>query len=115
NDMFASVETTHTITILPAGRFINLSSCLMVRDGDASRAFIAGFVVSGGEPKRMLVRAIGPAFGAFGVVTPLPDPRLRVFDQAGRQIAENDDWSGGDVAAASGRVGAFGFASGGDD
>src|SRR5690606_3156075 len=47
NDLYAPAETTHTITILPAGRLINLSSRLMVRDGDASRAFIAGFVVSG--------------------------------------------------------------------
>lgn len=62
---------------------MNFSARVHVREGDASRSFIAGFVVAGNAPKRMLLRAVGPALAGFGVQAPLPNPQLRVYDQAG--------------------------------
>ena len=112
---FDAVDATRTLTIVPATRLVNLSSRVMVRAGDASRSFIAGFVVSGTAPKRMLVRAVGAALRDFGVQAALPDPRLRVFDDAGRVVAASDDWSGAEVAAAATRVGAFALPGGSRD
>jgi hypothetical protein len=111
-DTFAPAELSRTITIIPASRLINLSSRAVVRADDASGSFIAGFVVSGSGPKPILVRAVGPTLGALGVGDTLPNPRLRVFDGSGRVVAENDDWSGPEVAAAFARVGAFALPAG---
>ncbi len=88
-------------------RIVNLSSRLRT-SGEAARVMIAGFVVTGTEAKPMLVRAIGPGLGAFGVQGTLANPRLQIYNSAGTLIAENEDWGANpDVAAAADRVGAF--------
>ncbi len=79
------------VTGATGARFVNLSSRLRTVDGNASRAFIAGFVVSGTAPKRMLVRAVGPALGQFGVGGTLGNPMLRIYSGA-QLVGENDDW-----------------------
>ena len=61
-------------------------------------ALIAGFVLSGNAPRRVLVRAIGPTLGAFGVPGTAPDPQLELFDGAGQPIAANDNWADGDAS-----------------
>ena len=55
---------------------------------------IAGFVVSGFEPKRVLIRVLGPALGDRGVSEPLADPWLELYSES-VPIAANDDWSEG--------------------
>ena len=55
---------------------------------------IAGFVVLGSEPKKVLIRAIGPGLAAFGVSDPLEDPVIAVYEGS-QPIALNDDWSEG--------------------
>jgi sugar lactone lactonase YvrE len=96
-------------------RFVNLSSRLRTADGNASRAFIAGFVVSGTTPKQMLVRAIGPALGQFGVNGTLPNPQLKIFSGS-QLVAENEDWSDTPaMRALCDRVGAFQLPAGSRD
>lgn len=96
---------------------INISTRGYVGSGEA--ALIAGFVIDGVEPKRVLVRAAGPALGPQGVARFLPDPRLRVTRLQGTDLAVNDNWgdgpNAGAVATASAQVGAFGFANGSRD
>jgi hypothetical protein len=70
-------------------RFQNLSSRGFV--GTAGQELIAGLVVTGSEPVRTLITAKGPSLAAFGVTGALANPRLTLFDSAGRQIAQNDD------------------------
>ncbi len=107
SDAYAPAETTRTLTIVSAGRLVNISSRVEVREGDASRSFIAGFVVAGSAPKRMLLRAVGPALVGFGVQAPLTNPLIRVYDQTGRLLIENDDWSGPEMSSVFARLGAF--------
>ncbi len=80
---------------------------------------IAGAVVSGPGTQTLLVRAVGPGLGGFGVEGVLADPRLTVFDAAGRVIATNDNWEsdGGGVAVpeVAGAAGAFALAAGSKD
>jgi hypothetical protein len=52
---------------------------------------IGGLIVSGTQPKKVLVRAIGPSLGNLGVTTPLLDPVLELHLADGSVIA-NDDW-----------------------
>jgi len=84
-------------------RLINLSSRAKVGPGES--ILIAGFVVSGADPKKVLIRAVGPALGAFGLADTLPNPAIKIY-QGERLIAENDDWSQTDAAEMA-RVGAF--------
>jgi hypothetical protein len=56
----------------------------------------------------MLLRGIGPGLRQFGLTGALADPQLRLFNSAGVQTDENDDWGGGAVlASAFEGVGAF--------
>jgi hypothetical protein len=94
-------------------RLLNLSARGTPAAGDG--ALIAGFVLSGAQPRRVLLRAAGPALSALGVPGAMADPFLTVY-QADNAVAANDDWQIGRSAAAIGataqRVGAFPFPPG---
>lgn len=96
---------------------INVSTRGAVGTGDG--VLIAGFIVSGPNPKRVLVRAIGPGLSDFGVGGVLADPKVSVHNAAGASIAENDNWSSGSetatVSAAMSEAGAFALRSGSKD
>ncbi|HUR59424.1 MAG TPA: Ig-like domain-containing protein, partial [Opitutaceae bacterium] len=80
--------------------------------GTGGNILIAGFVVGGGAPKQVLIRAIGPSLAPFGVTGALADPQLEIFNGTVR-IASNDNWAG-DAATqtAAGQAGAFPLALG---
>lgn len=109
-----ATSVTQTFTVTPADRLVNLSARVAISP-DPNRQLIAGFVVAGTQPKRVLLRAVGPGLTAFGVTGALVNPRLQVFDSSNRVILENDDWSGADTAAAFTQVGAFPLAAGSRD
>jgi hypothetical protein len=72
----------------------------------AGQLATAGFVVSGG-PRKVLVRAIGPALAQFGVANPAANPSLTVF-KTSTVLATNTGWGGTPaLTAAFGAVGAF--------
>lgn len=74
-----------------AGRLINVSTRGLVQTGES--VMIGGFVLGGASPKRVVVRAIGPALGAFGIPNPLVDPSLEIKNAAGVEVARCDNWS----------------------
>lgn len=96
-----------------AGALINVATRAFV--GRDENVLIAGFVVSGAAQKRVLIRAAGPALRAFGVSDALSDPMLRLVDQNGVQLAENDNWDSTTIAEVASQVGAFDFATGSAD
>jgi hypothetical protein len=53
---------------------------------------IGGFIITGGTPIHILVRAIGPSLSNFGVVDPLPDPVLELHGQGSFVTRTNDNW-----------------------
>ena len=65
----------------------NISGRLPVGTGD--NALFAGFIVSGYQPKRVIIRAIGPSLGVAGR---LADPTLDLFDSEGVLVQTNDNW-----------------------
>ena len=86
-------------------RLVNVSARTQVGTGD--NILIAGFVVGGTTPVRVLVRAVGPTLGAFGVGGALADPKLEIYSGA-TKTAENDNWGGtAELKAAFGSVAAF--------
>ena len=92
-------------------RLTNISARTQV--GTGSDVLIAGFVVTGQTPVRVLIRAVGPALAAFGLTGVLADPKLEVFRGEAR-LAENDNWDQA-AGATFASVGAFPFAGGSRD
>ncbi len=92
-------------------RLTNVSARTQV--GTGADALIAGFVVNGTLPKRLLLRAIGPTLAAFGVGGTLADPVLTLRPLGSETIvATNDDWAGtAALKTAFASVGAFAFAN----
>src|SRR5438128_598670 len=68
----------------------NISTRSFVQTGD--NVMIGGFIVQGSGTKRVIIRAIGPELGQFGVPDPLQDPTLELHDGTGNLIASNDNW-----------------------
>lgn len=61
--------------------------------GVGERTVITGFIITGGEPRTVVLRAIGPSMSASGVQQPAADPKLTVFRGSSQNVfAENDNW-----------------------
>ena len=86
-------------------RLVNVSARTQV--GTGGDILIAGFNIGGTTAKTVLIRAIGPELGVFGVGGTLNDPKIQLFAGA-NVLRENDDWGGDAQAIALGNsVGAF--------
>jgi hypothetical protein len=105
----ALVEVYDAAASNPAS-LVNLS--VRTNVGSGADAPNVGFVLSGTEARRVLIRAVGPTLAAFGVSDLLADPQLEIF-KGGVLLDSNDNW-GGDPALSAifARVGAFSFADG---
>ncbi len=68
----------------------NISTRSFVQTGD--NVMIGGFIVQGTQPKRVIVRAIGPELTQYGVPNALVNPTLELHDGTGILIASNDNW-----------------------
>ena len=72
-------------------RLKNISTRGFVGTGDD--VLIGGFVIKGTEPKKVLIRALGPSLTSLGVNGALNNPYLYVVNQAtGLQVAVNTSW-----------------------
>jgi von Willebrand factor A domain-containing protein 7 len=83
---FAVVESVVT----PPSQLANVSTRAFVQTGD--NVMIGGFIVQGTEPKRVIIRAIGPELAQYGVPNPLFNPTLELHDGTGALIASNNNW-----------------------
>ncbi|MSU49012.1 MAG: hypothetical protein EXS37_08000 [Opitutus sp.] len=74
----------------------------------ADSPLILGFAIDGTEPRRVLLRAAGPALTAFGVTGALPTTRLQIYSASGALLAANEGWANSvDVAQTAAATGAF--------
>lgn len=81
---------TPTPTPTPAPRSLNLSTRMLVQTGD--NVGIGGFIITGTAQKQILVRAIGPSLGQFGVPDFLADPTMELHGPGGFTTLINDNW-----------------------
>ena len=89
-DVVSDVTPTPSPSATPASRLENISTRAFVQIGD--NVMIGGFIVQGTEPKRVIIRAIGPGLSRYGVPDVLGNPTLDLYDGSGTLIASNDDW-----------------------
>ena len=91
---------TPSPTPTPAAQSRNVSTRLDVGTGD--NVAIGGIIITGNDPKRVLLRVIGPSLSGAGIVNPLSDPVLELHAGDGSIITSNDNWRSdnqGDIEA----------------
>ncbi len=108
------IYDTDTVSPFTSRKVAAISTRGFVNSGDGS--LIAGFIVNGTSPKKLLIEAVGPSLS--GVSGLLADPVLQII-RNGTVIRENDNWEVGNdsklVIDAASRSGATPLAAGGKD
>ncbi len=106
----SSAFASLTVNTGGTSRLVNVSTRGYVPAGGA---LTPGFVLQGNADKTLVIRAIGPTLGVFGVNGPLADPVMDVIPLGDTTaIASNDNWGGlSSLASAFNRVGAFPLAT----
>ena len=79
-----------TVSVGPVSTLGNISTRAFVQTGD--NVVIGGFIVQGTEPKKVIIRAIGPELSQYGILNPLYNPTLELHDGTGALIGSNDNW-----------------------
>jgi autotransporter-associated beta strand protein len=86
-DLTLTTAPSPAPTPTPRPRLANIATRLRVETGD--NALIGGFIVTGTQPKKVIIRAIGPS---LGLPDQLANPTLELHDGSGALLASNDDW-----------------------
>lgn len=84
---------TPTPTPTPPAQALNISTRVLVQAGD--NAGIGGFIVTGTDPKQLVLEGLGPSLGSFGIPNPLADPLLELHGPSGFVTISNDNWQDG--------------------
>jgi arylsulfate sulfotransferase len=92
NTAFNAIPVHLENTKFPAvgPRVLNLSTRGTVSSGD--NVLINGFIITGTDPKTVVLRALGPSLSDFGVSGALADPILSVYNSSHALIATNNNW-----------------------
>jgi hypothetical protein len=77
------------------GKLANISTRAVV--GTDEDVLIGGFIVTGPQPVRTVVRAIGPSLHS-AIPDALADPTLELHDSNGGVIVSNDNWQDNDIS-----------------
>ncbi|HKP93893.1 MAG TPA: hypothetical protein VJS88_08340 [Chthoniobacterales bacterium] len=85
---FSNGQITLTVTTVPDIP-LNISTRMDV--GTDPNQLIGGFVVTGSEPKKLIILATGPSLAAFGLTGVLANPVLELY-QGTTLLATNDNW-----------------------
>jgi uncharacterized repeat protein (TIGR01451 family) len=88
----ASPTPSPSPTASPGAEALNISTRARVESGE--NVLIGGFIITGDEPKKVIVRALGPSLNVDGTPVPdrLADPVLELHGPNGSLIVSNDDW-----------------------
>jgi hypothetical protein len=76
-------------TPTPASHPLNISTRVDVETGD--NVGIGGFIISGTDPKLVVIRGIGPSLSGVQISNPLSNPILELHDASGL-LRTNDNW-----------------------
>lgn len=79
-----------TAPITSTSRLVNISTRMNVGTNDD--VLIGGFIITGTQSKKIILRAIGPSLAASGIAGALYNPTLELHSSSGGLIASNDDW-----------------------
>ena len=77
-------------SVVRTAKQINISTRLNVLTGD--NVGIGGFIITGPDQKKVLLRGIGPSLSNSGVANVMLDPVLELHDHTRALIAFDNDW-----------------------
>jgi len=83
-------QLTVTYTLSGASQLLNISTRLRVETGDD--ALIGGFIITGNDSKRVIIRALGPSLAQFGLTDLLANPVLELRAANGSVLLSNNNW-----------------------
>jgi hypothetical protein len=63
-----------------------------VRVETEDKLMIGGFIITGNEPKKVVIRGVGPSLAGFGITDFLADPVLELHGSSGTLLQQNDNW-----------------------
>ncbi|HVF73168.1 MAG TPA: sialidase family protein [Chthoniobacterales bacterium] len=84
---FNGEQDVYYVRVGPQLQLLNISTRARVLTGEQN--LIAGFIVTGTAPKKVIIRGIGPSLG--GLTGQLADPTLELH-QGNNTLAVNDNW-----------------------
>ena len=87
---FTEMKGMVTVAAPASSKLSNISTRALVQTGN--NVLISGFIISGSGNKSILLRALGPTLGNFGIANALANPVLQLNNGAGAIIASNNDW-----------------------
>jgi hypothetical protein len=87
NNLRKNVRLATFVALPTPGNFGNISTRLRVETGD--NVLIGGFIITGTQPKKVIVRAIGPSLPLAGA---LADPVLELHGPGAFATITNDNW-----------------------
>ena len=67
---------------------VNVSTRAVV--GTDNEQLIGGFIITGQDPKTIILRALGPS---LPVPSPISNPSIKIHDGTGAVVATNDNWN----------------------
>ena len=84
------MKGTVTVAAPASSKLSNISTRALVQTGN--NVLISGFIISGSGNKSILLRALGPTLGNFGIANALANPVLQLNNGTGTIITSNNDW-----------------------
>jgi hypothetical protein len=90
NTIGVALVEVYDLSPAPDSILANISTRAFVQTGD--NVMIGGVIVQGTQPRRVILRAIGPELTQYGVSDALADPTLQLYDSNETLIASNDNW-----------------------
>jgi acetyl esterase/lipase len=72
-------------------KLVNVSTRAHVKTGES--VMVGGFIITGDNSKRLVLRALGPSLAQSGVSGALNDPILELYDSNGILVESNDNWN----------------------
>jgi hypothetical protein len=90
NDATANAAT-YALVGPQSARLQNISTRAQVGNGE--KVLIGGFIVTGSDPKKVIVRGRGPSLTGSGLADPVHDPIIELYSSTNNPpIATNDNW-----------------------
>lgn len=121
NSVASSTEVVSAALLTSFGRIANISTRGQVLTG--ASILIGGFVIEGTEDKSVLIRAIGPQLGVYGVTGALSDSSIELYRSSDGPtdppFETNIDWednlNSAEIVSATATLGAFPLDAGSKD
>ncbi|MDQ3199554.1 MAG: glycoside hydrolase [Verrucomicrobiota bacterium] len=90
SEFLSRTDPTDAASVVHTSRQLNISTRENVGTGD--NVLIAGLIIAGPTPKKVILRGIGPSLASAGLSGVLADPTLELRDDTGSLIFSNDNW-----------------------